>query len=75
MTDPDGADLAALTDALGSPPPPSLATLDQPAVDDLAEVVQAARRHQQQEMSRAIDDALRIVPRPLRRVVRKVIIP
>ena len=75
MTDPASTDLGGLTEALGSPPPDSLATLDQGVVDDLAAMVTDARLHQQQEMARAIDDALRIIPRPLRGIVRKVIVP
>ncbi|WP_108667675.1 hypothetical protein [Euzebya rosea] len=74
-TAPGSADLSALRDALGQPPPGSLATLDQAVVDDLAGLVVDARRGQESDLVQAIDDALRLVPRPLRGVVKRVILP
>lgn len=74
-TAPGAADLSALRDALGHPPPGSLATLDQAVVDDLAGLVVDARRGQESDLVQAIDDALRLVPRPLRGVVKRVILP
>ena len=74
-TEHDRADLSTLHDALGQPPPGSLATLDQVVVDDLADLVVGARKGQEAALLQAIDDALRLVPRPLRGVVKRVILP
>ena len=43
--------------------------------DDLADLVVGARKGQEAALLQAIDDALRLVPRPLRGVVKRVILP
>lgn len=68
----DAADTALLA-ALGAAPPPGVAALPGEVQVDLAEKVQAARRHQVAQIERALDESLRLVPRPLRGVVRKVV--
>lgn len=75
MTDPATEPLGRLSAALGTAPPPSVTELDPAVVDDLARMVQAARDEQAAAMARAVDDALRLVPRPLRGVVKRVILP
>src|SRR5690606_9195921 len=60
---PDDA-LAALGRVLGTDPPSSLADVAPDAVKQLTEAVQAESRRQQQALGRAVDNALRLVPRP-----------
>lgn len=65
--------IAALTEALGGPPPPSLEASDPCTLSHLAEAITAAQRQQEASLTAAIDHALRLIPRPLRGAVRKVI--
>lgn len=53
--------------------PPGVATLAPDVQERLAGLVDAARARQSRELKRALDDTLRIVPRPLRGLVRKVL--
>lgn len=69
------ADTAALAKVLGQDPPESFADLDQEIVDQLAATIDEAHQAQEVQLAEAIDQALRIVPWPLRRVVKKVILP
>ena len=59
--------------ALGAKPPKGLSKLDEAAVADLADKVAAARRSQDRQLLKALHSALKIVPRPLRPVLRKVL--
>lgn len=68
-----GADLTALAAFLHDDPPASMAALDQQVVDDLLAHALAAKEAQAEEISRAIDDSLRLVPRPLRGMVKRVL--
>lgn len=73
MSDDEPADLAALTAFLGEEPPSSAGALEQEAVDDLVQLCRQAQADQVRQISRAIDEALRLVPRPLRGMVKRVI--
>jgi hypothetical protein len=52
--------------------PPGIAALGADVEDRIAALVRDARVEQGRELARALDDALRIVPRPLRGIVRKI---
>jgi hypothetical protein len=65
------ADLAA---ALGRRPPESLATLPRAALDDLARAVHHARTTQAEHLAGALDSALRVAPRPLRGLLRRLLV-
>jgi hypothetical protein len=58
---------------LRADPPPSIAALPEQARAELARVIADARRRQAQELVASYDAALRHVPAPLRRLVRKVL--
>lgn len=64
-----------LAGTLPGQPPSSLASVEPAVVRHLAEAVTAESRRQQDALGRAVEDALRLVPRPLRGLVRKVIRP
>lgn len=53
--------------------PAGVAALGPDVEARLTELVADARRRQSAELSRALDDTLRIVPRPLRLVVRRIV--
>lgn len=53
--------------------PPGIAALGPDAEQRLHGLVEAARARQSAELARALNDTLRIVPRPLRGLVRKVV--
>lgn len=53
--------------------PPGVAALGPDVEQRLEGLVAAARRRQSAELARALDDTLRIVPRPLRLVVRRIV--
>lgn len=53
--------------------PPGIAALGPEAEQRLQGLVDAARERQSAELRRALDDTLRIVPRPLRGLVRKMV--
>ena len=67
--------LASLTTALGAAPPDSTAELDPTVLTRLADAVHAEHARQDQAIGAAVDDALRLVPRPLRGIVKRIIIP
>lgn len=66
--------LAELSDALGRRPPEALATLSRPALDDLARAVHDARAIQAEHLAASLDGALKIAPKPLRGVLRKLLV-
>ena len=53
--------------------PPGVAALGDDVEERVLGMVEAARAQQAAELRRALDDTLRIVPRPLRGLVRKVV--
>lgn len=67
--------MTALADLLGEDPPASLAEVEPAVVTRLAAAVAAETRRQEAEIERAVDDALRLVPRPFRGIVRRLILP
>lgn len=75
MTSTSDEAVAALGRVLGNPPPASLHNLDPDLVTRLAAAVTAESRRQEQALGQAVDHALRLVPRPLRGIVRKMIQP
>jgi hypothetical protein len=62
-----------LEKALGSKPPKGLAKLDAADRADLAAKVAAARKSQDRALLGALNASLKIVPRPLRGPLRKVL--
>lgn len=64
--------VASLAHQLGAEPPAGL-TLSEDETQQLADLVQAARRRQGEELEASLHKALEIVPRPLRGTVRKVV--
>ena len=52
--------------------PKGIASLGPDVEERIAALVSEARAEQSRELARALDDTLRIVPRPLRGVVRKI---
>ena len=52
--------------------PPGVAALGPDAEARLRELIAAAHQRQSAELARALEDTLRIVPRPLRLVVRRI---
>ncbi len=67
--------VAALSALLQAQPPSSLATLDPDVVTGLIAAVEAERQRLKQEIERSVNDALGLVPRPFRGIVRKMIVP
>ena len=65
------ADLAA---ALGRRPPESLAALPAAALDDLARAVHRARATQAEHLTGALESALKVAPRPVRGLLRKLLV-
>ena len=63
-------DLEAL---LGGPPPPEITALGPDAVARLETLVRGAEQRQLNELAAALEHALRIVPRPVRPIIRKVV--
>jgi hypothetical protein len=63
----------SLETLLRAEPPPSIAALPEPGRAALARVIADARRRQAQELAASYDAALRHVPAPVRRLVRKVL--
>ena len=56
--------------------PAQLPVLDELAPDDqqrLAELIDAAISHRDAELRAAVDASMQVIPRPLRRLVRKVV--
>ncbi|CAN5495081.1 hypothetical protein BH23ACT9_BH23ACT9_04470 [soil metagenome] len=67
--------LSELARVLGAEPPASLDTLDPGVLSHLTEAVLAESRRQEQALGAAVDNALRLIPRPLRGVVKRLITP
>ena len=65
--------LAGLTEALGSRPPKALAVLPPHALEDLELAVRDARRRQAGELEASLQSSLRLAPRPLKPLLRKVL--
>ena len=66
--------LADLADALGRRPPEAVATLPRAAVADLTEAVHEARATQADHLAEALDAALKVAPRPIRGLLRKLLV-
>ncbi|WP_370325729.1 hypothetical protein [Euzebya sp.] len=66
---------AQLAGVLSAAPPPSLAEVEPAVVARLAEAVRTEGHRQVQAIERAVDDALRLVPRPLRGIVKRLVRP
>ena len=66
--------LADLADALGRRPPEALATLPKAALADLTLAVHDARATQAEHLALALDAALKVAPRPVRGLVRKLLV-
>ena len=65
--------LAGLTEALGKRPPKALAVLPREALEDLELAVRDARARQAAELEASVDSSLRLTPRPVRPLLRKVL--
>ncbi len=65
--------LAGLTEALGSRPPKALAVLPGEALEDLELAVRDARARQAAELEASVESSLRLAPRPLKPLLRKVL--
>lgn len=65
--------LEALRAQLGPSLPPGLGALDTEDVERLVAAIDGARRRQVAEQLRSRDEALRVLPWPLRGVVKKVL--
>jgi hypothetical protein len=63
-----------MRELLGAEPPPGLAALDPDDQAAFAELLIDARRHQAQGLERAFTEALRHVPFPVRKIVKKVLL-
>jgi hypothetical protein len=66
--------LAGLTEALGAKPPKGLAQLPPAALEELELAVKEARARQAQALEESLAISLRVTPRPLRPVLRKVLL-
>ena len=66
--------LADLADALGRRPPDALATLPRATLADLTVAVHEARATQAEHLAAALEGALKVAPKPLRGVLRKLLI-
>jgi hypothetical protein len=65
---------AELEEALGRRPPEGLSALPEDALADLAAAVREARAEQDRALLASLDASLRLAPRPLRPVLRKVLL-
>jgi hypothetical protein len=65
--------LAGLTEALGARPPKALGVLPREALEDLELAVRDARARQAAALEVSADHSLRLAPRPLRPLLRKVL--
>lgn len=70
MNDP----LDDLAGALGRRPPEALAALPAARLEDLAAAVREARATQAEQLGAALDGALKVAPKPLRGLVRKLLV-
>lgn len=66
---------AALRDAIGGEPPAEVAELDAAKQRVLAELIADSRQRQQQQLQKALENALAHLPRLLRAPVRRVLFP
>ena len=66
--------LADLADALGRRPPEGLATLPRSALDELTQAVHDARATQAEHLAASLDAALKVAPRPVRGLLRKLLV-
>ncbi len=64
----------SLTDLLDDEPPAGVLALPEESQRRLAELVVAAREHQQRHSDQAVERALRGVPLPVRGIVRKALV-
>lgn len=74
-TSPIPAEISRLATVLNTDPPPSLCTLEPALVTRLTDAVLAESRRQEQAVLDSVDKALRLVPRPFRGIVRRLIRP
>ena len=65
--------LAGLAEALGTRPPKALAVLSREALEDLELAVRDARDRQTAALDASVDSSLRLTPRPLKPLLRKVL--
>jgi len=65
--------LAGLSEALGARPPKGLAALPPAALEELELAVREARTRQGEALEKSLDTSLRVAPRPLRPLLRKVL--
>lgn len=63
---------ASLSHQLGAEPPAGL-HLSEAEIQQLADLIRAARAEQGAELEASLHNALEVVPRPLRGTVRKVV--
>lgn len=70
----DDAALAELTRLLRGAPPREVAALAPDALRDLSTAVRQARERQADELLAALETGLKLAPRPLRGVLRKVLV-
>jgi hypothetical protein len=70
----DDAALAELKRLLRATPPREVAALPADALRDLSTAVRQARERQADELLAALDTGLKLAPRPLRGVLRKVLV-
>lgn len=68
-------DILRLTRALKDTPPASLEQVDPAVITTLALAVEAEDARSVQAIAQAVEDALRLVPRPFRGIVRKLVQP
>jgi hypothetical protein len=73
MTTPTDDAVGTLARVLGDDPPAAMSTLDPAAVTQLADAIVAERQRQHIALGQAVEDALRLVPRPVRGIVRRLI--
>ena len=66
--------LAGLSEALEARPPKGLAALPPAALEELELAVREARNRQGQALEDSLAASLRVAPRPLRPVLRKVLL-
>ena len=65
--------ITRLGEILRAEPPASVSELEPAVVAKLSDAIMAEHRRQEAAIEQAIDDALRIVPRPLRGIVRRIL--
>lgn len=63
-----------LRELLGAEPPESVERLDEATLAELVEIIREARRRQGQSLVAAFEETFRHVPRPMRAIVRKVLL-